>query len=60
MITIDEQYAFAHQFTHDKKHGEIAKAILASLERLKKIDAVQVPDDQTQRVHEVVSNLVGE
>jgi hypothetical protein len=43
--TIDEQIAYAQQLVNDGKYLEYARGIFASLERLKAIDAVQVPDE---------------
>lgn len=47
MITIDEQIAYAQQLVCSVKYSGYTNAILASLERLKAIDAVQVPDYPT-------------
>lgn len=45
MISIDEQIAYAQQLVNDGKYPEYTKGILASLQRLKKIDDVQVPEE---------------
>jgi hypothetical protein len=45
MIPIDEQIAYAQQLVNDGKYPEYARGIFASLERLKRIDSVQVPDE---------------
>jgi hypothetical protein len=44
MTTIDEQIAYAQQLVNDGKYPEYARGIFASLERLKAIDSVQVPE----------------
>ena len=62
MTTIDEQILQAKRniksdLFYESECLDANKDILASLERIKRIDSVQVPDDQARRVHEVVSKL---
>jgi hypothetical protein len=45
MTTIDEQIAYAQQLVNDGKYPEYARGIFASLEKLKRIHEVQVPDE---------------
>jgi hypothetical protein len=45
MTTIDEQIAYAQQLVNDGKYPEYARGIFASLQRLKSIDEVQVPEE---------------
>ena len=44
-MTIDEQIAYAQQLVNDGKYPEYARGIFASLEELKRIHAVLVPDE---------------
>ena len=46
-LTIDDQIAYAQQLVNDGLYHEYAQDILASLERLKAIDSVHVPDYPT-------------